>query len=1013
MSGKTIRLLQIVYGADLKKLQMSADKLANDINNLDLNRNLRNKGDQSKFVGDMGDVTAKALKMANQLNARATDPNISPWSQDMLRKAAQNLKDKAQEVIDAGNAALRDPTLMPKVQAALDNLKKGIMEAKAIATQVAPEDPALDNLRKLMPLIENAENKAAALPQALKTPGKYERAEKEVKDAVQELTKALKPNPKLKRDAEKIDEALAEQILAARKNLKHPGDPQQNKEVDNATQKLLDALANLKKHNPQGQISPEDKNELLKALENLKKTFSPDLLKKPEDKEQEAFERLKDLLDGMKKATREEDPQALAPLLKQAVGAAKDLASKMKDPENLAQLPPYRRPEKEQGANDILEQLPKLVKNAAAFRNTPKDEDASESLMDAIRKLQKVADRPNRPRDEKEIRDNLADALSALKKAQGAARNGSPKETDDALNDLARALANLRKAGDRMKEKSPNPGEIEKPLSELEKLFEKFKKTAPEAALGNPNAMKETNAAVPLIEQAMSDLGRVTKATDIAPIMDVEDAIDDVVIAAGAEDQGRVAPAFKDLVKKLNELGDHVETLPDPQARKIGKNAVEEIKPGLKELLQKVKEYQAHPEKPGLFDELNDVANRLKAPLADLKKAVEPKSFDRSPEAAGAAVKKALENLRKAMNSGDPEAVRRALDDLRDALGKYNDVADSTIKQIQDPKKKQMLEGDVDELKELLGDLRRVDPTKPKDIKNLLDQIPDRLDDWRDTLHHTAKDDAIKAIAKTTNLVASLTGIDDDDMDLGDLLTTAGDLSGLLRGLITDSTGLARKMGTNPENLTDAAKAAIDLDKFLRRLEGEEEEVVTLPAPAVKEEPVKMEVLFVPHSDELFEQISLDKAKTFDEVLAAVANEMHQAAKNLSEEADHLAKELAFLARAARSGNRQDLLMAARQASAFIIAFCKQLDILAKKIPGRNMAERKEQDNLYRYQQALKNYGTQLKILSSVKAASIEDSKDTDASLTTLTRNLGDVVGASLHSMAVTRDAIFGGKVPK
>jgi len=43
----------------------------------------------------------------------------------------------------------------------------------------------------------------------------------------------------------------------------------------------------------------------------------------------------------------------------------------------------------------------------------------------------------------------------------------------------------------------------------------------------------------------------------------------------------------------------------------------------------------------------------------------------------------------------------------------------------------------------------------------------------------------------------------------------------------------------------------------------------------------------------------------------------------------------------------------------------------------------------------------------------IEDSKDTDASLTTLTRNLGEVVGASLHSMAVTRDAIFGGKVPK
>jgi len=232
----------------------------------------------------------------------------------------------------------------------------------------------------------------------------------------------------------------------------------------------------------------------------------------------------------------------------------------------------------------------------------------------------------------------------------------------------------------------------------------------------------------------------------------------------------------------------------------------------------------------------------------------------------------------------------------------------------------------------------------------------------------------------------------------------AGELSNLLRGLVGDTSGLARKLGTTPQALTPAAQAALDLDKFLKSLEGEE----LLP---VVQAPV--DVSFVAQSDDLFESITLDRARTFDEVLAAVANEMHQAAKNLSQEADNLAKELAALAKAARSGNRQDMLLAAKAAAAYILAFCKQLDILQKKIPGRNMAEKREQDNLCRYQQALKNYGTQLKILSSVKAASIEDSRDTDASLTTLTRNLGDVVGASLHSMAVTRDAIFGGKVPK
>jgi len=384
--------------------------------------------------------------------------------------------------------------------------------------------------------------------------------------------------------------------------------------------------------------------------------------------------------------------------------------------------------------------------------------------------------------------------------------------------------------------------------------------------------------------------------------------------------------------------------------------------------------------------------------------------MDRSPEAAGAAVKKALENLRNAMKTGDPETIRRALDDLRDALGRYNDIAGQTTKNVKDPKKRELLDRQGDDLNELLGDLRRADPTNNRDLRNLMDQIPDRLDDWQDTLRNTAKDDAIKGMAKANNLIASLGSLDENDMDLGDLLLTAGELSNLMRGLIGDTSGLARKLGSRPDQLTAAAKAAMDLDDFIRQLEGKEP--VVLPPVSLHQASLESPG-FAPQDDTFFEEITLDKARTFDEVLAAVASEMHQAAKNLSAEADSLAKELAALAKAARSGNKQDVLLAAKAAAAYITAFCKQLDILAKKIPGRTLAEKKEQDNLYRYQQALKNYGIQLKILSSVKAASIEDSRDTDASLTTLTRNLGDVVGAGLHSMVVTRDAIFGGKVPK
>lgn len=48
----------------------------------------------------------------------------------------------------------------------------------------------------------------------------------------------------------------------------------------------------------------------------------------------------------------------------------------------------------------------------------------------------------------------------------------------------------------------------------------------------------------------------------------------------------------------------------------------------------------------------------------------------------------------------------------------------------------------------------------------------------------------------------------------------------MLRGMVSNTQGLAKELGTQPEKLNDAAKAAIELDKVIRRLEGEPEEEV-------------------------------------------------------------------------------------------------------------------------------------------------------------------------------------------
>jgi len=189
------------------------------------------------------------------------------------------------------------------------------------------------------------------------------------------------------------------------------------------------------------------------------------------------------------------------------------------------------------------------------------------------------------------------------------------------------------------------------------------------------------------MQKALNDLGKATKSMDIAPIQDFEDAVDKFVVAADSDDPTRLAPKFKEVQQKLTDLGDFVDSLPDPQPRKVGQKAVEDIKPALKDLLTKAKEVSQNPNRPGAHDELNDIANRVKAPLAELKKALEPNSYDRDPERHGAAVKKALENLRNAMKTGDPEKIRKAVDDLKDALDKYNDAIRNVGNNIKDPKK--------------------------------------------------------------------------------------------------------------------------------------------------------------------------------------------------------------------------------------------------------------------------------------------------------------------------------------
>jgi hypothetical protein len=112
---------------------------------------------------------------------------------------------------------------------------------------------------------------------------------------------------------------------------------------------------------------------------------------------------------------------------------------------------------------------------------------------------------------------------------------------------------------------------------------------------------------------------------------------------------------------------------------------------------------------------------------------------------------------------------------------------------------------------------------------------------------------------------------------------------------------------------------------------------------------------------------------------------------------------LAKLGEAARNGNKTELLKASKEAAMHLAALCKKFQELANQIPGNTPQERRIKDQLLRAAQGLRDMATQLKILCAVKAATIEDNKDTDGALITITRNLGTMVNSGLDAMAISK----------
>jgi len=337
-------------------------------------------------------------------------------------------------------------------------------------------------------------------------------------------------------------------------------------------------------------------------------------------------------------------------------------------------------------------------------------------------------------------------------------------------------------------------------------------------------------------------------------------------------------------------------------------------------------------------------------------------------------------------------------------------LAEDVTNKQDNPHKKRALEKAVGDLKDNLLDVRNAQ-NRPDDhgrIKEVMDGVGDAVDNFINTMRNDPHDDFLKSSAISNNLFANLGGLNPDDMDLGDLLATADSLSSLLRGLMGDpdmTKDQARKLGADPNDLTDIGRAARELDNVLARIDKRDPRFQnqSIVSAHLSDFPQDMEIVENVVPDHKFRKFDVSSSTKVEDVMSGVAYEIHEKAKHISGDADQVALALAELGNAARSGNRTELLKASKAAAMHIAALCKKLQELAAKIPGNNAQEKRVKDQLLKSAQGLKDMSTQLKILCAVKAATIEDSRDTDGALSILTRNLGTVMGQGLDAMSICK----------
>jgi len=310
--------------------------------------------------------------------------------------------------------------------------------------------------------------------------------------------------------------------------------------------------------------------------------------------------------------------------------------------------------------------------------------------------------------------------------------------------------------------------------------------------------------------------------------------------------------------------------------------------------------------------------------------------------------------------------------------------------------------------------------TSKAGIDHFNHQLHDAIDELLQTVRSDIKDDILKTTAKVTNRSTELSR-DGEKLPARLVLEETKELTQDLKDIVTGVQEHGEKMIAmalpTPASTRMRRESTTPMDPKRLANDIKNLHVTSAPAPVKVSNLVsKLDTMAKPRPKPLpppiekepeFPRLRASRVK-FEDMVDHVATQIARKGKETQlKEATTVSTHLGELAAAARVGSRQNVLLQGKNVSNSIKEFCQQLRSYASKIPKRNRHEFEIQDRLIRTAQGLENICTQLRILTSVKATSIESDKDTDQTLNTIIVGVGSAVTEGLAAIEITNRSIL------